>query len=189
MSAATVESEKVFNFSRLKVLFRSIVLTAGALVGGICLVLALLALVFGFRPVVVISGSMEPAIMTGSLIVGHKVAASKVTVGDVVTVPRPMGGLVTHRVVSTETANNATSLVLKGDANETADVQPYSVEQLYVVVGSVPKLGAVVESLRTPKGFMLLASFWLLFVLVYLWKPKQTTTSRKESLAQQGSGY
>lgn len=176
MSVATVESEKVSNFVQIGIWARSTVLTVGAVIGGVCIVLALGALLFGFRPVVVVSGSMEPDIMTGAMIFERKVEAVNIHVGDVVTVPRPTGGLVTHRVVEAKNVGQQqASLVLKGDANQVADAQPYVVEDAYVVVTSVPKVGAVVEGLRTTNGAVFMLLLWLSFVLVYLWKPKRVS--------------
>ena len=51
------------------------------------------------KPLVVISGSMEPGIMTGDLLVATKVPAASVHVGDVVSLHGELtGDLVTHRV-------------------------------------------------------------------------------------------
>lgn len=176
MFFAMVDSDKKFSFSKVMVVLRSVMLTLGAIVGVVCIILTVGALLFGFRPVVVISGSMEPEIMTGSMVVGQRIAANKINVGDVVTVPRPTGGLITHRVVSTENVGQQASLVLKGDANQIADVQPYKVDNVYKVVGSVAHVGTFVEVLRSPQGLGLLGLFWLLLVVVYFWKPQPSST-------------
>lgn len=176
-SHSTSTSERVM--SRL----RSGILTTGAIIGGACLVLALIALIFHFRPAIVISGSMEPQIMTGAMTVGKLVDASEVAVGDVVTVPRPTGGLVTHRVVETEKVSGGVSLTLKGDANDVADAQPYFVKEVYLVVGSVPVLGAVVQAMRTPSGLILMGSLALMVILVYLWRPRRQPALNENDVA------
>ena len=51
------------------------------------------------KPLVVISGSMEPKIMTGDLVIDTKVPASSLKIGDVVSLPSQLThNLVTHRI-------------------------------------------------------------------------------------------
>lgn len=75
-----------------------------------------------FRYLVVETGSMEPALPTGSLIVVERVAASELRVGDVITVVRDDGARVTHRIVDTaETDDGRPAFRTKGDANPATD--------------------------------------------------------------------
>ncbi|MBL3699095.1 S26 family signal peptidase [Leucobacter luti] len=116
------------------------------------------------------TGSMSPAIPQGALAVSVPVSAPDIRVGDVVTVQRETGTLpVSHRVVSTgvpavsETAAgaepapaDARELVLRGDANDTADAQPYVVREARRVVASAPWLGTGLTLLQSPLGLGLL---------------------------------
>ena len=53
------------------------------------------------QPMIVISGSMEPGLMTGDLLIDRYVPADQVDVGDVLSLPsEATGKLVTHRVIS-----------------------------------------------------------------------------------------
>lgn len=81
------------------------------------------------QPVIVMSGSMEPGIMTGDLLIDRPVATDDVEVGDVITVPSELtGSLVTHRVVEIDHAENGGATIrLQGDANDREDVAPYEV--------------------------------------------------------------
>src|SRR5690606_30379232 len=55
------------------------------------------------QPLVVISGSMEPEIVTGDLIIDVKTDAAGLEPGDVVSLPSPIThDLVTHRIVSVD---------------------------------------------------------------------------------------
>lgn len=137
----------------LRVLARGqkVLLDVGAVVGTLSVVVVVLCLVTGVRPAIVVSGSMAPGIEVGSLTVARSADAAAVAVGDVVTVPRHDGaGLVTHRVISTEPAadGGATVLRLQGDANAEPDAQPYTVESVGAVLGSVPHLGRLVLGLQ-----------------------------------------
>ncbi|MBO9556318.1 signal peptidase I [Cellulomonas sp.] len=81
------------------------------------------------KPLVVISGSMEPGIMTGDLLVARSQPTSELRVGDVATIHSDLtGNLVSHRVVSVEpTDDGRWAVQMKGDANETVDAGTYVV--------------------------------------------------------------
>jgi signal peptidase I len=94
---------------------------AGLLFVGLAASLAVVGvlLALGFRPLVVRSGSMEPAINTGDLIFTRMIEADRAEVGDVVTFKDPSrsGDLVTHRVQEIESADGSLSFRTQGDAN------------------------------------------------------------------------
>lgn len=97
-------------------------------------------------PLIVISGSMEPTIMTGSLIVAKQTEAADLKVGDVAAFPRSDGVLVTHRITSIEPyedSKSSMSFRMKGDANEEEDQDPYVQSSAYTPVVTVPHLGNV----------------------------------------------
>ena len=77
------------------------VLTLGAVLGVLCVTWAVCAIAFGLTPLVLVSGSMSPAIEVGDLAVARAVPAERVVEGDVVSVRSPEGVRVTHRVVET----------------------------------------------------------------------------------------
>lgn len=144
---------------------REALLTLGALLGVVCIIVAIASLCFGIKPYVVMSGSMSPAIAAGDLVLAKHVSTAEVEVGDVVTVD--VGGdHVTHRVESIEPNGDRVALVLKGDANETADPTPYAVATADVVVFDVPRAGYVVGWLQSPLGLALSAGLVLLALAV-----------------------
>ena len=81
------------------------------------------------KPLVVVSGSMEPHVMTGDLLVNVPRPTSDVQVGDVTSIHSDVtGDLVTHRVVSVEPADDGRwAIRMKGDANATEDGGVYLV--------------------------------------------------------------
>lgn len=95
----------------------------------------------------VLTGSMSPAIRTGSVVLTRPVDPAMLRPGDVATYRKAGGSLdelVTHRIVRVEGAGGRRSFVFQGDANTTPDpvVIPAS-----AVVGkvwfSVPYLGSL----------------------------------------------
>jgi signal peptidase len=138
---------------RVGTIARSLIVTVAAVLGGLTIIVVALCLVTGVRPAIVISGSMEPSIPTGSMTFARSVPATSVEVGDVVTVERTVGkGLVTHRVVAIDREEGATELTLRGDANTTDDPLPYRVSSVGQVIAHVPGLGTVAGLVRTPFG-------------------------------------
>ncbi|WP_235871300.1 signal peptidase I, partial [Rhodococcus spongiicola] len=135
---------------------REIALNVGAIAGLICVLAAAASFFFGVKPLVFRSGSMSPEITTGSLALSRSVPASDVAVGDVVSVLNQQGTRVTHRVEEIVSSDATRSVwILKGDANEAADLSPYTVSEADRVFFSVPGLGYAVAWLSTPVAIFL----------------------------------
>lgn len=77
----------------------------------------------GMRSFTVMSGSMEPAIHTGDVVIDRKIAPLEARPGDVITFSDPSGRkrLITHRVRSIHARGSAVEVVTKGDANNTVE--------------------------------------------------------------------
>lgn len=106
---------------------------------------------------IVKSGSMEPTIPTGSLIV-VKPAASY-AVGDIVTFgPDTKADIpTTHRIVEVQEESGQRLFITKGDANEEQDPQPVRGSEIIGAVKfSAPYVGYVIAFAREPLGFALL---------------------------------
>lgn len=128
-----------------------VLLTAAALVGLLCILAVPLALWFGISFTMFSTGSMAPTIPTGSVAVVREVPASQVAVGDIVTVQRPGELPVTHRVREVSGGpGDIRTLVLRGDANNYDDSEPYQTTTVGLVLFSVPGVAPVVASLSNP---------------------------------------
>ena len=119
----------------------------------------------GMKSLAVLSGSMEPKIPVGSIVIIYDVEPDELQTGDVITYNLGGGTLVTHRVVEVDVDNQ--SIITKGDANEVEDGAPVSFSQ---VVGKmkmhVPYLGYISIYIRTPLGIA--ATCGVLIVVVLL---------------------
>ena len=115
-------------------------------VGGLILVLYL----FGIVPYVVLSGSMEPTIDTGSLCFINKNADYEdVKEKDIIAFKLKDGTLVTHRAIEI----TETGIVTKGDNNDDPDSNEVKKENF---VGKnlfwIPKVGYAVKAFQSTKG-------------------------------------
>ncbi len=145
---------------------RNAALTVGAALGLLVLGALVAAVAFGVRPVVITSGSMEPEIGTGSLVLARDVPAADLEVGDVVTVRTSTGSRVTHRVVAVDGAGAGHAvLTLRGDANPTPDLEQYPVSSADRMVTDVPLAGYVLSSMRTPVGLVVLGGLGAVLLL------------------------
>ncbi|MBN9191115.1 signal peptidase I [Microbacterium sp.] len=105
------------------------------------------------KPLVVISGSMEPKIMTGDLVIDTKVPASSLKIGDVVSLPSQLThNLVTHRIQKIVSDGGDTyTITLKGDANQFQDALDYTVTgEAWMPKITVPGVGNVIMRMTTP---------------------------------------
>ena len=142
-------------------------LTLGAVVGALCIVLTLCGVLFGLRPVIFQSGSMSPAIPTGSLAMAKEVPASDLRVGDVVTV-RVGDTLVSHRIVDVTHHDRTATLRLRGDANDSPDEQSSVVSTAPRMVASVPVAGSVLAWLSRAPGIFVLAGYAAILLALVL---------------------
>lgn len=121
------------------------------------IILAMLAIVLiapkllGYQSLAVLSGSMEPEIPVGSLVLAKEVDVTELESGDVITYRLTGNTLVTHRIVE-KNAEEA-QLITKGDANDAPDAAPVAFGN---VIGEVkmhfPYLGYLTMYIRTPLG-------------------------------------
>lgn len=105
------------------------------------------------KPLVVISGSMEPGISTGDLLVATQADSATLAVGDVVSLPSELNeNLVTHRIEAIERTDSGEYLIsMKGDNNEFSDALDYTVgATVWQPALQLPGVGTAVMRLTTP---------------------------------------
>jgi signal peptidase len=87
----------------------------GVAIGGFAVVVA--PALLGGRSLTVMSGSMEPALRVGDVVVNSRVRPADARVGDIVTFsdPEGTGKLITHRVRRLRIVDGTAHVVTKGD--------------------------------------------------------------------------
>jgi signal peptidase I len=162
---------------------------AAGLLGGLAVLAAVayaVLLLAGFKTAAVYSGSMEPSVDTGALVVGQPVAGASVAVGDVITFSNPTdpATLVTHRVVQVlRSSDGRLGHRTKGDANDHGD--PWTLElppTIVKVQWSVPYAGYALVYARTREVRTALVAVLALIVLTSLlrriWRTERTPARR-----------
>ncbi|MGB9960139.1 MAG: signal peptidase I [Candidatus Bathyarchaeales archaeon] len=136
----------------------------------------------------VYTGSMEPAIPVGSIVVIKPAVPETLTVGDIICfkIEAESPTTVTHRIIDVTNEGFKT----KGDANE--DPDPWTVKKQDVVgkvIAVIPYIGYLGYFIRTPIGFILLiiipATILILIeiknIIKEIKKQKQTTSKAPSS--------
>lgn len=133
----------------------------------------------GYKPFIVLSGSMEPSIMTGDMVFVKETDPDSLKVGDVIAY-KSGSAVVTHRIVEVKSENGETRYVTQGDANNSADqslVKPADVEGIYQ--RRVAGAGNLAMFMQTTTGMILFVVCPL--VLFVLWDViRRQLESRKE---------
>lgn len=105
--------------------------------------------VFPVFPSVILTGSMEPKIMPGDIVLIEKEGSDKVGVGDVVMYYYEEGINITHRIIEKTEKSGVTQFVTKGDNNPVADPDIVNANQIKGrVIGKIPKIGKLVLLMR-----------------------------------------
>ena len=148
---------------------KSVLKIAGRVViGGLVILLAGLAFIFfvpGYNLYLVRSGSMEPTIHVGDLIITGPVGSS-ITKGEIVTF-QTNNNIVTHRIYS----ENAGTYRTKGDANDASD--PWTITSSDVkgkYLFKIPYVGRVTSFIRTKIGWFVMIIIPALILVMLLVK-------------------
>jgi len=121
----------------------------------------------GYKPFIVLSGSMEPAIQAGDLIITKVIEPEKIAVGDIIAFEAEKNTIVTHRVTDVRTEEGL-SFLTKGDANTGADAKAVGVGELEgIYLCRLAGVGNFAMFLQTPLGMLLFVITPLCLFILY----------------------
>lgn len=119
---------------------------------------------FGFSPI--LTGSMQPSANPGDVFLTRLAPASELNRNDVIAVNNQSTGLYyAHRIIDIRDYNGSLRIITKGDANESADRDPYIVSpytQVSFVIKTIPFIGRPMVYMNTVQGRQTAASFLVL---------------------------
>jgi signal peptidase I, archaeal type len=125
---------------------------------------------FGYKPLIVLSGSMEKEIYTGDLVVAKVVNIEELNKGDIVAFKNYEEDgtffVTTHRIVDVITENAEKEFITKGDNNNVNDEKPVKLENVEgKYLFRISGLGTVAMLLKTGLG---LAIFFISIIAIFL---------------------
>ncbi len=123
--------------------------------------------IFGYKPFIVLSGSMETEIYTGDLIITKIVKPETLKVNDIIAFKDSEETVTTHRIIDIVEDEGINYFITKGDNNNTQDqnlVEYEDVEGIYVL--RIPGIGSLMKSLSEPTTIIiLLLGITIIFIL------------------------
>ncbi len=151
------EDRKAFDKKMNKILkIISYVFLGAVILVVLLLVFSILPITGNYKILTVLSGSMEPSIKTGSVVIVKPVSVANYKIGDIITFG-PMTKTkppTTHRIVEMKVAQGNVIYLTKGDANNAPDARELLQKD---VIGKVlldmPYIGYAVAGAQKPWGF------------------------------------
>lgn len=125
---------------------------------------------FGYQLKIVLSGSMEPEIQTGSVIAVKPVEdKTSFKADDIITFVDSRSQIVTHRIIDVVGSGENTQYVTKGDNNEHPDAEPVLAENVIAEYTgfTIPYLGYFIEFAKSQKGAVILFIVPGILLLIY----------------------
>lgn len=120
---------------------------------------------FGWKPFIVLSGSMETEIYAGDLAVVKE--SESVKKGDIIAFKTDEDLVITHRIVEVIKEDGQVKYITKGDNNNTEDqgyVLPEQIEGIYQF--KVSRLGNLAMFIQTPIGMIAGLSIPLIILIL-----------------------
>lgn len=143
-----------------------IVITVAIVIIGLFLIITLFPIKGNYQVKVVLSGSMEPNIHVGSIVIIKPETEYKV--GDVVTFGKDTMKNIptTHRIVSSRAVEGVLLFTTKGDSNNSQDATEIKMSDIHgKVVFDVPYFGYVIDFVKKPIGMILVIVLPAIFIV------------------------
>jgi signal peptidase I len=133
---------------------------------------------FGLKSLTVVSGSMEPTIETGSVVIDEVISPLDARPGDIVTFQDPLHPRqLTHRLQKMRVEGDTAYMTTLGDANDAPEHWTVQTDgKVGRVVAALPKLGYARAAISTRYARLaVLGAVMALgaFLLVDMWRPKR----------------
>jgi signal peptidase I len=176
MSAVAVIHPRT-RFLGARIVSAVVLWTIGGVLFGVCMAVTI-PFFFGVKSLTVLSGSMEPTIHVGDIVVVRQISPLDARVGDVVTFrdPAARDKLITHRVRAMSVAGGVVSFETKGDANTSVERWTIGTDgTIGLVMYRVPKLGYILFYVHGTLGRLLLVVVPALLLggyeILRIWRP------------------
>ena len=120
---------------------------------------------FGWKPFIVLSGSMETQISAGDIVVVKEIDTNELKKGDIIAF-KDGNIVITHRIDEVTEIDGKTQYITKGDNNNTQDigyVLPEQVEGVFKF--KIARLGNIAMFIQTPLGMIVCLSIPIINII------------------------
>lgn len=126
--------------------------------------------VFGYKPFIVLSKSMETKIHKGDLIFTKNIDPSTLKKEDIIAFRDEAGTVTTHRIMDIVESDGETYFITKGDNNTSQDKNLVSFSDVEgLMVGKIPGFGSLMDGLSKPTTIIIiLLGITLAFVIAFM---------------------
>ncbi len=142
--------------------------------------------VFGYKPFIVLSGSMETKIHQGDLIITKVIEPETLVVNDVIAFRDAEDTVTTHRIIDIVEKDGVTYFITKGDNNNSQDqnlVEYEDVEGIYI--GRIPSVGNMMKSLSEPTTIVIvLLGVTIIFGIGFMISNKKQKDAEREEFLE-----
>lgn len=130
---------------------------------------------FGWKPFIVLSGSMETQISAGDIVVVKEIDTQNLKKGDIIAFKED-DVVITHRIDEVEEKDGQVQYITKGDNNKAQDISsvlPNQIEGVFKF--KISRLGNLAMFVQTPLGMIVCLSIPIIIIILL-----QTADSKKE---------
>lgn len=139
---------------------------------------------FGYKSFVIVSGSMEPTIMTGDAIFTKEVLEDEIKINDIISFSQG-GTIVTHRVIKIVEENGIKKYTTKGDNNNTEDKEKITYNQIEGKYQfKINQFGSIINILKSKITLII-----LVFIMVLIYYEKEKLKSKKQKRKEKRKKY
>lgn len=142
--------------------------------------------VFGYKPFVVLSGSMESKISVGDLVFVKSIDVNELNINDIIAFRDNDNLITTHRIVDEVEINNQRCFKTKGDSNNTEDVGTVCKGQIEgKYEGKISKAGNIIMFIQKPLGFIvMMLSILIVCMFIYFISSRRINKISEEELKE-----
>lgn len=142
---------------------------------------------FGIKTYVIVSGSMQPKLNIGDIVVVKNVKENELRVGDIISF-REEQSVITHRIIELVEENGKIKYKTKGDNNNTEDKRMVSIDEIEgKVIASIAYIGKIALLLQGKIALMIIIIiFYGYFIRSEKMKSKKDTRRLKRLEYEKG---
>ena len=133
----------------------------------------------GYKTYVIVSGSMEPEINIGDIVIAKECKKDDLKNGDIISY-RKGQSVVTHRIIEIKIEEENIKYITKGDNNNIEDSETIEYDQIEgLVINRIPKIGKFTLLLQGKILIIVIA------IIIYLYVTKAFNIGRRKDIRNQ----